>query len=326
MAIEVEGELIGTVHFRVDFEGLTRMVREYWAEGSYTLALSIMTDSGIPIDEAHDIIRGKRKMTQDPDGKNGVDGMIADDNWQPSGAVAYMGKYPDPLDNGWFRLIHRYGTEGLKQLRYDAEWAAEAMNASSYSLDKIRILEQVKHVPDEIYEYFDIPKPDTIHTGELRELPVDRLDTIDYSWTAAAAQLREERLKNAPAPMGVSVPGLPDVDEFIKRQIELDHMPKPEPDTTFSRPLGWIILTGKFYSCEWMEHDWLASKIGNSPNMDKTMAHNFGWIQITHPMNQPRNFQVIYGAKEPTQKQLDTLFDWEQVYGKAEVITDSGVW
>lgn len=104
-----------TVHFKVDFEGLTRMVRTYWAEGEYTLALSIMTDSGIPINHAHDVIRGKLKMIQCPNDPDA--GELTEDDWQPEDFVCYMGRYPDPLDGEWFRLIHKYGTKGLSDLR-----------------------------------------------------------------------------------------------------------------------------------------------------------------------------------------------------------------
>lgn len=306
-----------TVHFRVDFEGLTQMVRDYWAEGSYSLALSIMVESNIPINYAHDIIRGKLKMTQDPDEPEGVGGMLAEDNWQPNNAVCYMGKYPDPEDYKWFKLIHRYGTEGLNELRQLANWAVDAMNNSTYSLDKIKILKEVKRVPEEIYEYFNIPDPKTIHTGDLYE-PTINLNSVDMSWSEAASQIRTDRLN--------PLPGLTDLDSWIKRQLELDKMPKPKPDKTFSKPLGWILPTGKFYSCEFMEHDWLASQIGNSPNFSKTMAHQMGWIEITHPLGQPTQFKIIYGDKEPTQKQLDTLFDWKQKYGEAEELKGAGEW
>lgn len=311
--------MLGKTYFRVDFEGLTRMVREYWAEGSYTLATSILTDSGIPINVAHDIIRGKLKMIQDPEGKPGVDGAIDDDNWSPDESYSYMGKYPDP---DWFRLIHRYGTEGLKDLRYAAEWAVTAMNNSTYSLDKIRILKEVKHVPEEIYEYFKIPDPSTIHTGDLYtgdlyEPEIVRLNTIDMSYTEAASLLREDRLRN-----NIMI-GSPDVDTFIKQQLEFDNVDKLEPDKSFSKPLGWILPDGKFYSCEYMQHNVLADALAN---FNRDQANAAGWVEITHPLNQPRNYQILYGAKELTQKQLDTLFDWQQIYGQGNVINPAGEW
>jgi hypothetical protein len=309
-----------TVHFSVDYDGLTQMVRDFWAEGSYTLATAIMTDSNIPIDYAHDVIRGKMKMVQDPNDPDG--GMLTEDNWQPNNAVCYMGKYPDPLDYKWFKLVNRYGTEGLSELRQLAEWAVNAMNNSTYSLDKIRILQEVKRVPEEIYEYFNIPDPKTIHTSDLH--PAKSLDAFDYSRNEAASDLRYERL--SPELPHMPVAGLPDVDTFIKRQLELDKMPKPKPDKNFSRPCGYIIPTGKFYSCEWMEHDWLASVLGNSQHFDKEIASNMGWIEITHPMGEPENLNIIMGDKEPTQKQLDTLFDWQQKYGEGEIIKPSGEW
>ena len=63
-----------------------------------------------------------------------------------------------------------------------------------------------------------------------------------------------------------------------------------------------------------MEHDWLAGAIGNSPNLNKDIATKMGWILISHPMGKPNELSIFFGDKEPTQKQLDTLFDWRQKY------------
>lgn len=293
------------VYFKINFEGLTQRIREYWAEGSYSLALSIMVESGIPIGDAHNIIRGKLKMVQDPNGVEGVSGILVDDDWQPNLGICYMGKYPDPEDYQWFRLIYRYGTEGLVELHSLAEWAVNTMNNSIYSLDKIRILQEVKKVPEEIFEYFDLPDPRTIHTSELYK-PELNLDSVDFSTHEAAKDIRH-------------LPGLPSVDQYIKRELELQKLPKPKPDKKFSQPTGAITPDGKFYSCGWMEHSWLTDAVAN---LTVEGARKQGWVMITHPMDLPTKYQIFYGDKELTQKQIDTLFDWKQKWGEAEIIGD----
>lgn len=304
-------------YFKIDFDWFTDFVRQQWAEGEYNRAIALMTDSGIPINLAHDVIRGKSKMVQDPDGPEGAAGLVVDDNWQPNIAGCFMGKYPDPLDHEWFKLVYRYGTEGLTTLRREAEWAVNGMNNSTYSLDKIRILDAAKRVPKEIYEYFGLPDPETIHTGDLYEPSFPNLNANDMSWTEAASRLRADRLN--------TVPGVPDVDTFIKRTLEFDKAPKPKPDKTFSKPLGLINPKGRFYSCEYMQHRDLLDKLHPSYKLEHAQAD--GWILITHPLGQPRDFKAYYGGRAPTQAQKLTLMDWQQKYPGAEIINGgAGEW
>lgn len=69
---------------------------------------------------------------------------------------------------------------------------------------------------------------------------------------------------------------------------------------------------GKFYAClTRMEHIWLAKQFGKT----EKEAEEAGWIKINLGLMNDIN---ILHFKKPTQKQLDTLFDWCQKH-KAEL-------
>lgn len=87
---------IGAAHFTIDFAWFTDHVRQLWAEHSFDKAVSLLTSTGIPREAAHDIIRGKKRMTQDPNGREGVDGRLAPDKWKPDPRRCAHGIYPDP--------------------------------------------------------------------------------------------------------------------------------------------------------------------------------------------------------------------------------------
>ncbi len=69
---------------------------------------------------------------------------------------------------------------------------------------------------------------------------------------------------------------------------------------------GWVLPDGKFYPClVSMEHIWLANKLGKT----EKEAENAGWMKISYSVI---GIYVIC-MKKPTQKQLNTLFDWVEV-------------
>lgn len=319
----------GKAHFRLNFEWFTDYARSLWAEGEYVLAITIITDNDIPVGEAHDIIRGKRKMVQDPEGGQGIAGLIVNDNWTPDLVRCIFSKYPDPLDLGYFRMVNKYGVKGLTDMYRDIERAARSMNEATNYFDKLEIVKQVHLIPDDVFQFFDVPRPETIGTGDfsstaLYNIGLNRagqeVEPIRLR-AQIAAEIRAQAMEDLrdddmaqldPVRAGV-VAGLPSVDEYVKKQLELDKRPKPEPDQEFSNPTGYVLPNGKFYSCEWMEHSWLAFVLGDFGVQD---ARKAGWIMISHPLGQPRDYHIYDGDEEPTQAQIDTLDSWRQKYGE----------
>lgn len=326
-----------TACFRLNFEWFTGYVRDLWAEGEYVLAINLMTDCDIPIGEAHDVIRGKCKMVQDPRGGQGTDGMISPDSWTPDLSRSFLDKYPDPLDMTYFRMVNRYGIRGLADMKQSIKRADRAMNEATNYFDKLEIVKQVKDIPDEVYEFFDEPRPETLNTGDYSPRALYNIGLNSMGQDVEGIRLRADIAAEIRAqamadlkdgddlditqldPVRKVVPGLPNVDEYIKHQLELDERPKPEPDNEFNVPTGYVLPDGKFYSCAWMEHSWLAYVLGME-NPQK--ANKAGWIMISHPINEPRSYYIYVGDKEPTQAQITTLAGWRAVYG-AYLVHDS---
>ncbi len=85
-----------TLCFRVCFPGLTNTIRGIWAEGKYQHALNIAESAGLNKQQSIDLINGKLKMQDDPDGRPGIDGVLVPDNWDPKSEYS---EYPDANDS-----------------------------------------------------------------------------------------------------------------------------------------------------------------------------------------------------------------------------------
>jgi hypothetical protein len=100
---------------------------------------------------------------------------------------------------------------------------------------------------------------------------------------------------------------IPTPEHYVETQMSRDERAgqKPKPDKTLLADLGWITPDGKFYAClTAMEHVWLADQFG----LSEREAELAGWIKITRGIDMVRH--VFQGEKEPTQKQIDTVFQW----------------
>jgi len=74
----------GTVHFGVEFAGLTRIVRDMWMSGQWLQALDLLeVGCGLPRKVAEAVLRGERRLAQDPHGEPHVDGLVIADDWTP---------------------------------------------------------------------------------------------------------------------------------------------------------------------------------------------------------------------------------------------------
>jgi hypothetical protein len=268
-------QLVGSFNFTVDFNWLTNFVRSLWSEGSFRRALSILEELEIPKKESYEIIRGNLKMIQDPNGKKGIDGMTLNDNWSPDLTLCDKGRYPDPDE---LYLIERNRDDYAK--KYIDQCATEAhvllidldnalKNGDGYRIEAIE--DRLNSFPDEIYDIMAISKNDYFN----------HIDKVNYLF-------REKEIADKK------------LDEYIIHQKELDTKKLPDVDINFDFLYGWLLPNGDYYPCAWMDHIWLAEKLGKN----EKDIENFGWIKITKSGIGYESEQV------PTQKQLDGLLIW----------------
>jgi hypothetical protein len=244
-----------SVTFRVDFDGMTDRVREFWAEGKYQHAMNVIEQGfNLTRAQATEVLNGRKRFAQAPGGKPGLEGVLVDDAWSPK--TAGFDFYPDAtcpvMAAECLRLQRENDT--LKEKLVNA-----AMNAS------------------------------------LRE------EEIQGEVTALRTRVATARMQlRSPRSFG---------EVLLDRMLSLDKRPTPGPDRTFKSGNGWVTRDGKFYPCEnSMEHIWLADRLGKT----EKQAEEAGWVKLCEPM-----FDVfIFSSKGPTQRQINTVFDWAANQGR----------
>lgn len=264
------------VYFKVDFEGMTHLIRDIWSEGRYTVAIDILDSMNIPPEFHEDIIHGKLKIIQDPDGIEGVTGTLAHDNWKVNLDQCAFGFYPKFIDmpNMAEKMVTYYREYESKVIR-DARMLYNDYMESFHALDKERMANEFFQYPERIQEEID-PDGNVVNGRFMPLLPNPRLN-------------------------------LPSVEEFVERQLELDKIETVEPDPNFKSKYGIITDDGKFYGCGWMEHDWLCNRLGKS----KDDAMNV-WIIISKRGGSTDFNDIIFEtfARSITQRQMDTVFEF----------------
>lgn len=106
---------------------------------------------------------------------------------------------------------------------------------------------------------------------------------------------------------------LPTVESYIEAQASRNERAnvKPVADPTLSADMAWILPDGKFYPClTAQEHAWLASRF----QLTEGEAEAMGWIKITKDLFNATH--IFKGAKNPTQAQINTVFDWCHKHSK----------
>lgn len=274
-----------TVHFKVDFEGMTRLIRSVWSEGNYGKATNLLDGCGVPNEYWGDIISGKLKMV-DADPENpGIEGDLAEDDWKPDPANSQYGIYPTieempALAQRAMELRSIYEED----VRIKARSYKEAIATSINALEKIRLAKEAK---TEFPLYI------------MEEIELDTLVNVILSGRLARSIEPEERYRAQTI-----------VDSYIRRQMELDKIETVEQDKEFKNPYGAISKDGKFYPCGWMEHDWLFDRLSTT----KDNAHEDGWVFVSKELLSGKTIMTVK-ALEPTQKQIDAIFDYCQVHG-----------
>lgn len=290
--------IVEHVHFMIDFEGMTRHVRDLWAEGSYWKCIETLEALGIPSKYNEAVIAGRMKMVQDPEGVKGVNGQLAKDNWQPVLMDCHRQRYPS------YELVAKIVAEHTGwAMRYLDEAYAEVCE----------LWYEYEH-----YTRYNAKRMDEIITI-LKAYPEDLLVLAGVGMQTFRYEAEFLSDYN-PVANKYEV----DIEGFIAHEAELAERPKPKPDKTFAIPTGAIDPKGNFYTCGWMEHSWLVYEVAQ---LTIQQARKLGWITIAHPMDQPNHLIITYGDEEPTQRQRDTVADWKMVHTAAdEISTGAGEW
>lgn len=261
-----------SLHFTVDPDGLTRLVRDMWAEGNYDKCLNVLgaSKSGGPLalDVQYDIIRGKKRFANWKGERDQF--CIEKDDWKPS-KIAF---YPDPAPS-------RLASALQKKSDKDSE------REISRALGGYSEPEEVKTV--------------------ARPARVQRRIVKRYKMQMFGGYSSLEEMNMA----YLAKRNIPTIDDQIAAMHSRDEREgkKPLPDRKLSTRMGWILPNGGFYSClTKMEHVWLAAQFGKT----ESQAENAGWIKTTVGLTGETH--IFKGEKEPTQKQINTVFDWCEKY------------
>jgi heat shock protein HspQ len=280
------------LYFRVDFEGLTRQLRDFWAEGSYKHAIDYGKGCGLTKELTEEVIRGKYKMVQDPDGRDGVDGMLAKDDWTPNLNMCHHCKYPDPnelyeIAEQTFELKETVDYARVFNLWGIAEEISLAYKDSDMATAR-DLWNIVDTFPKEIREQVDIP-----YSRALAEMTEE-----EYENAISIEKAKEKKM--------AELVGIPSIGDYINQELEREKRPTPKPTKNLKWDNGWLLPNGNFYPCEGgtMEHIWLADRLGKTENE----AEQAGWIKLGKGMLGIH----ICAFKKPTKKQFNFLFDWSE--------------
>lgn len=250
------------VHFTVDPDGLTSLVRDMWGEGNFSKCLSILEiakhGDPIPVAIQHDIIRGKKRFARVKGSRSKF--CIKEDNWEPSN----FSYYPDPASLPKL-------AEKVRGLELDAE---------------------DRHAVERREEMEEECGADIMAAAAARGMK--RFGGFDSLEEMNQALLIQRNL--------------PTLDEVLQAQDSRDKREsqgKPKPDRKLEAWAGWIRPDGLFYAClTKMEHIWLAGQF----DLSEQQAEGKGWIKITRDLT--GQTYIFKGKQEPTQKQINTVFDW----------------
>jgi hypothetical protein len=293
---------VKTVSFSVSPVWLTDHVRNLWAEGRYKLAMDTLDCLiGLPDEIKRGVIRGTWQLTEEH--------TWVEDDWDPKLDMCFAGQYPDPdklyelaergahlerdverLEDmciGFIKRLMREG-RGEGESLADLEWYLE-MYFSDEAVSRNEVEKRVM---------YRAPSGDNIRLvyGNFEEGYVGR---VGYAGDITGADLRNRML------------GLPSVDEFVERQLELDDKPLPEPNTELASDNGYITPDGKLYPCLWMEHMWLADVIEEELGIEESQLVKVGRSQLSDVLG-------VYDPGDdfvPTGKQSQSVVIWMGLHG-----------
>lgn len=312
-----------TVHFSICPTWFTNLLRTLWIENEYGKAFRIV-DSAFPemtIEDKIYLVTGKKKLVyadcDDAEEKSIFN--LSGDDWKPSGAYTGM-KVPTVADVFEQSQLFQNNKEALQLLREVSVLAHSAKGIKSRkggmgftakgspkgwinARDVVELICRVFPAPsseqwEDFWSKYGEEVGDIKGEDEFASLET-MVSAITNSVTTQEKDQKELAARWSPTTAT-------NIDVYLAHERELSERPAPKPDSTVSADDGWITPDGKFYPCGYMEHVWLADKLGK----EEREAEKAGWVKISHGLE--GKLYIHKGEREPTQKQLDTLFDWCQ--------------
>ena len=283
-----------TVSFRINFDWGTNLVRDLWAEGRYSTALETLRDFGVP-DECHaPIIHGAMRMVQDPDGRDGVDGMTVEDNWNADLGRCHHGLYPEYTDI-W--------DVALNSMKYKALYINEMKPKLRMMLDQRERNEWergawadeqeriISAIPDEVYEALFTSKSE-LGVGARVGNPAPFLQVDDMLDQYVSSTLAAEKAHVEP------------------QEFEWKLQPNPLLGGESYYVEGWLSPGGLWYPHGYGQHGLWASKLcdefGTSEDglsdQDALLSH--GWLSL-HAATSYGGFLIVGWAQEITREQRE---------------------
>lgn len=83
----------------------------------------------------------------------------------------------------------------------------------------------------------------------------------------------------------------------------------PRPERSITTDTGWLAPDGKYYPCDYGQHDVWAYRLGFE---EERQLEKLGWVKV----QRGSFYRNLLGRGEPTQRQVDMVFDYCQKTGE----------
>jgi hypothetical protein len=321
---------------RISAVWLTDRLRDLWTEGSYRMALRVLESQEIPLDIGMPIIQGTYCLV---DGDEPGMMVTQKDNWRPNPADCINEQYPDLGD--LLQLLSEDNNSHIAQQSAEiktvyGKLSKAAINGDGYGIGTY-LKELLTFPPEVLVSVVGADNMDTLRRGLMPEELLSGViltrwltdreieclkRTGDIALDGQQAYILElerklEYYENEQTVPEVETlePVLPtqveQVTAYISERQELERAPAPEATKNYAAGYygGWISPDGKFYPCEhFMEHDIAIGKL--TDNLLPDQARDLGWLRLSKTET---GWVVFTPRKSPNQRQINVLFDWENI-------------
>ena len=329
----------GTYHFYLTGESFTNLVRDYWNSNLVKLAITAMTDSGIPIDMALKICTGQMKCTGDTREGDHTLAVEDDDTTEEiyftlESQIKNVEKKFINTSQKLFKLVRKHemlsGVEdenGTLKIPGESSIFGAVYRKDESKVNK-EIIGRLKKDQKEALENLEILYP--LAGKTMSDLPVTDLGTnwsdieLDHYETYEISQQRNTRLEqNAKIKAERQLKKILDVDSYDQGDDETDEQyekrmnvlakkmnPIVDVKTTKTKN-AWISPEGKMYDVEKQPfpiHVNAASDYKYLGIVPKDISNESDWLDKNGWMKMTSFSFMIDG--QLTQDQIDMLMDY----------------
>lgn len=278
------------LHFKLG-EGAGQLVTDIAREKAYQTgneneAIVFLLDGfqGIDSYQARDIIRGRKKLVETPDG---LSVTFEDDDWKPPFDTKMVEHEVNEAVQFCTDLLRPRGSRGpLGGCWYDALPKEQRLDLVVRARD---LLKMVKLCPAKALK--------------------------DAKWLK---ELAMERMKVNAKRIGDNIRRTRRRSEARHNKKIVEKEPEKRLPDNFDLPTGWLSPDGKWFSCIGMEHISTADTLAHQYNikgedLPEKLLEQRGWMKIGTYFTASAQFSLLHtGEKRITKAQLETLWDWYQ--------------